>query len=448
MKNLITINAVNFKNDLPLNFKNGLLFLTLFLCSTMAISQKLITGEIIPKNIEGKVLMIKNVDNSDYYWHSNPPTKTDNGNSIYLKEKTNSNFSKWVFFHVGTDEFGNNGNPRHYYTIANYATGSLINTLGDQVDPGDDYYVGFTVNNRFDMPWRKNDQVFYLEESSSGKYKIIPNYNSDLSIAGPKYLLEAGFSSSINTTIGLINRDEYNKKLIYNNLIRMTHHSKIEPNAELWNFEIQSETIPVPQVQKATNNLIVTTPNWNSTLSPSDSQLPGFKTVGKTTIPYFKVKNDFLKFHTAIKETPYYTLERQQRYTLKSRLENCGTGPITKKHSYTTGFSSTQSQSFATHLGIKIGLSETAGMEGESTTISAEVSTDFTWNWTTSTTSNQSEMDEIDYTIEPYNIMYLWQIHEKFLVFPYGQNKPIKAWILPVEHTSKSTVKCTNNPNR
>ena len=209
-------------------------------------------------------------------------------------------------------------------------------------------------------------------------------------------------------------------------------------------IEVLEDLGKLPLTQKAVKNQVIPpTPLWTKDERPSDGWSGDWQTVGSTVVPFFMVSDPSLNLGEAITKSPYYKLERSQRWKHLEREGNCRDAE-TDKYSieYSKGFEKTDALSFSTTLGVSV----TAGYGGglfPGAEFEATVSMELSWGWETSTTTTESTAKTRDYTIPAHTVLHLWQVYERFTLYR-GDNTIVKEWILPVEAVEPTSSKCSD----
>jgi hypothetical protein len=371
-----------------------LLFFAASMVLSAALSAQIFTKDFTPDNVEGKIFVMKNKQTG---------LNISAGAGVRMYGGQPADYEKWAFFHLGTD-----AEKRDYYAIANYGWGQTLEVLGKQPPNGN----ALECSN-WNKDWAGEDAVWYVEKVGD-HYKIRTLYNN------------AAVSGLVGP-FGYIALDMSNSE---------------QPILEWELTEVGSLKSP-PETKKATENVVIgTKPNWNSPLAPKAGEFGDWIKVGSSLVPFFMVKDDNLPLNQRIKESPYYKIERLQRWKHIKRQTNCRSGETKFVQTFEEGWSKENSSSFTTTTGISLTVGASGGVGPVvELSVSATVSTELSWQWSKSTTQSTSKSEQLDFAIPPYKILHLWQTAEKF-VLTRSNGVKVKDWEIGVEETESTEVSC------
>jgi Ricin-type beta-trefoil lectin domain-like/Insecticidal Crystal Toxin, P42 len=360
------------------------------------------TGNFDPARVEGKIFLIKNRANQ-----LNLSVWEGNQSNVQMKKNT-LEWEKWMFFHLGTDEVNN----QHFYAIVNYGLGKVLQIDGTKPKGG-----GFThVHDNWNANVDADDAVWYLKVNGDF-YNIVSSYEGQANnLNGAK----VNASDRVLTQSGNL--------------------------GQLMDWELyEAGSISLPPTSNATQNMVIPTtpPVWNKDAAPQGGTASlAWQTVGSTILPFFMV-NDNGNFASRLKSSPYYKIERSQRWNHIARQGNCGGASEVDK--YTTTYERGLSEAKSKEFSLTVGFSVTAesGLLGSS--VSATRSTELGWRWQTSTTTSTTTTKSREYNIPMQRVLHLWQVEERFTLYRMGNSSAIHSWTMPVEALERTEANCGAN---
>ncbi len=388
----------------------------------------LFTAPITPDSVRGKIFVFKDLAGDCIDTYGNHESKLFKRHGA---PNTNYAGERFSLFHVGTDK----GKNRHHFAIVNLNEGNIIDFPGRNKKGIKDamLYKGFTKK------WSEDDQAFFFESHPQGSHSYyIKTWCNEEALDGKntekRQLSHFSWFSSggpfIDVPISYIRTDTpKNEKY------------------QAWQLHEVGTLSNLPSISKASKNMVVPIiPTWNKTTDPQPSDgVQSWQTVGSAYVPYFFVV-DGDKLSDSIKNSPYYKLERQQRWKHDTSIANPGSQVIDHAVTKTSGWSKTTASSFSTSVGVEIGAKYGTGeLSPYSAEMSISVSVEVGWEWENSSTISGQKSVQDTYHIAPHTVMHIWQVEEKFNLYD-AKGKFVKSWQVPVEKVINTEVRLSN-PN-